>query len=425
MPATTSTLERRILFPWILSPEKDLLFYIGSALAGWIYVAIIVYAIYTLQNPLQDSLAVLRIGKIQIPLTLRLLVILSWALILDAPHVWATLARTLFDPDEWRVRRREICISFAWFFFGPAAIIAPYLIGSFTTPRGFPLSAEALSFGTLCYFVFYRFWAYYHVVRQHWGFFTLYKRKALDNDPLVNRVDKWFFNLSLYMPLLMFLSSPFYLTTPGYMDIGVLTPIVGQWSLATVLYPAAWAVYLSVIVFYTGFQLTLWVDGAVINGSKLAYMALLVPLHLVAYSHPIMAVFLVPLVTVGHNIQYHCIIYSFAQNKYPARTEKSFRWVRGLFQSFWVYAAVGLAFAFIVYRGPWIDFLRHLTGVRLDQSVLNSLAMMAGVKDPGSLGLGERIFAACMTGFAMQHYYLDGKIWRVSKDQDVRKYLRV
>ena len=303
---------QRILFPWILSPQKDLVFYIGSALAGWLYVAIIVYAIVTLENPLKDALAVVHLGQFQIALTLQLLVVLSWGLILDAPHVWATLARTLFDPDEWKVRKREIWVSFVWFFVGPMAILLPYLLGSLSAPLGFILPAAVLSFGAVAYFVFFRLWAYYHVVRQHWGFFSLYKRKAGDHGSRVNRVDWWFFNLSLYMPLVMFMTSPFYLKTPGYMDIGLMTPIVGVWSLATLLYPCAWVLYLGVILFYLGFQLKLWLDGSPLNGSKLLYMALIVPLHLVAYSHPIMAVFLVPLVTVGHNIQYHCIIYSYA-----------------------------------------------------------------------------------------------------------------
>jgi hypothetical protein len=39
-----------------------------------------------------------------------------------------------------------------------------------------------------------------------------------------------------------------------------------------------------------GFQLKPWLDGSPLNGSKLLYMALIVLLHLVAYSHPIMAV---------------------------------------------------------------------------------------------------------------------------------------
>ncbi|GAB4161922.1 MAG: hypothetical protein Fur0021_35650 [Candidatus Promineifilaceae bacterium] len=41
------------------------------------------------------------------------------------------------------------------------------------------------------------------------------------------------------------------------------------------------------------------------------------------------------------------------------------------------------------------------------------------------LGLGEKIFAAFLTGWAMQHYYLDARIWRVRRDKMVRENLHV
>jgi hypothetical protein len=50
---------------------------------------------------------------------------------------------------------------------------------------------------------------------------------------------------------------------------------------------------------------------------------------------------------------------------------------------------------------------------------------MVGIQLPESLALGERGFAAFITDYAMQHYYLDSKIWRVSKDKDVAKNLNV
>jgi hypothetical protein len=118
-------------------------------------------------------------------------------------------------------------------------------------------------------------------------------------------------------------------------------------------------------------------------------------------------------------------VYNFAQNKYGAHPQREFRCVRALFKNFWVYALVGLLFTFALYRGPWIDWLKHFAGIQLDQSLMNSLAMMAGVTHPASLSLGEKIFAACIAGFAMQHYYLDAKIWRVNRDMDVQKYLKV
>jgi len=108
---TLSLPSSQIRFNWIIDRKNDLIWYIGSALAGWLYVAIILYAIYTTANPLTDALGTLRLGGIEIPLTLKLLVVWSWAFLIDSPHVWATLARTYFDPDEWQVRRRELLIS--------------------------------------------------------------------------------------------------------------------------------------------------------------------------------------------------------------------------------------------------------------------------------------------------------------------------
>lgn len=415
----------RVAFPWILGPGRDLLFYIGSALAGWAYVAIIYYAIRTLDDPLRDPLGTLSIGSLAVPLTLHLLVLASWAIVLDAPHVWATLARTLFDPDEWQVRGRELRRSFLWFLVGPAAILVPYVLAAATAPLGVVWPPGSVALGAVLFFVFFRLWAYYHVVRQHWGFFGLYKRKAGDYGPAVDRLDYWFFNLTLYAPLVMFMTGPIYLSSPGYPDIGLHAPLVSGWSVAAVLYPSAWTVYLTVIVAYGLAHLRRWRDGAPINGSKLLYMLLIVPLHLVAFSHPILVVFLVPLVTVGHNIQYHCIVYTYGRSKYPSRTARQYRWARVLFRNFGVYALTGLAFTLLLYRGPWIDWLERTLGLRLNDLFLNSLGMMAGVADPGALGLGEQLFAACLLGFAMQHYYLDAKIWRVSKDRQVREHLKV
>jgi len=106
-------------FHWILDAKKDLVFYLGSALAGWFYAAVVYYAIRILDDPLKDSLGYLSLGGLYLPLTLELLVVASWAFVLDAPHVWVTLARTLFDPDEWQTRGPELARSFGWFALGP------------------------------------------------------------------------------------------------------------------------------------------------------------------------------------------------------------------------------------------------------------------------------------------------------------------
>jgi hypothetical protein len=221
------------------------------------------------------------------------------------------------------------------------------------------------------------------------------------------------------------MTSAYYLRTPGFPNLGLQQPIGGGWSVALVVYPMAWAVYIGVLLLYMMQQLRIWRAGGTLNASKLLYMALIVPLHFVAFSHPMMAVFIVPLVTIGHNIQYLRIVYSYGQNKYRTSEAPRYRWARALFKNVGVYMLVGLVFTFGLYRGPWIEWLQHITGLRLDAVLLNSLGMMAGIRDPASLGLGEQIFAALLLGFAMQHYYLDAKIWRVSKNTDVQKNLKV
>lgn len=422
---TPESTAPRLSFAWLLDRRRDLLYYVGSALAGWLYLAVILYAIATLDDPLRDRLGEVTLGSLSVPLTLELLVVLSWALILDAPHIWATLARTLFDPDEWRVRGAELRRSFLWFGVGPAAILLPYALGAVSARFGRPLDAGTLALGAIVFFVFFRLWAYYHVVRQHWGFFRLYKRKAGDFEPVSDRLDSWFFNLSFYLPLAMFMTSGYYLSTPGFPDLGLRHPLFAGVSLGQLLYPAAWALYLAALAVYIAHQIRLWRRGSTLNGSKLLYLLPLVPLHLAAFSHPLLAAFVVPLVTVGHNIQYHCIVYTYARAKYPARPEPAFRWARLLFRSFPVYALFGLLFTFAFYRGPLVEAVRDAMGGRLDLALLNSIGMMAGIRNPADLHLGEQILAALLVGFAMQHYYLDSKIWRVGGDRQVRKYLKV
>lgn len=420
-----SGVRPRVQFYWILDRRSDLVFYIGSALAGWAYVGVILYALATLADPLRDPLGQIAIAGFTLPLTLTLLVTASWAFILDAPHVWATLGRTVLDPDEWRTRGGDLSRSFAFFLLGPAAIVLPYVAAPWLRAAGVEPSAAQLGAGALLFFVVFRLWAYYHVVRQHWGFFTLYKRKAGERSAREHRIDTWFFNLSLYLPLAMFMTSTYYTDTPGMPDLGLRAPLVAGISIGAVVYPIAAAVYVAAIVAYAGWHVRAWRAGTTLNGSKLAYMALIVPLHLVAFSHPLLAAFVVPLVTVGHNIQYHCIVYTYGRRKYAESADRSQRLARWAFANVSTYAAAGLLFTFLCYRGPWIGFLERTLGLSLDRAVLNSLAMMAGVQDPAALGLGEQLFAAAIVGFALQHYYLDAKIWRVSRDREVQRHLRV
>jgi hypothetical protein len=427
MAVLSSQAQTEVRFNWIIDRRSDLIWYIGSAIVGWFYIAVILLlGSRVTDNPMTDVLGVVRLGGIEILITLKLLVILSWAYLIDSPHVFATLARTFFDPEEREVRGKYLRRSWLWFLFGPVFIIVPYLLGALLAPAGITLSPFWLNFGWLVYFVFFRLWAYYHVVRQHWGFFSLYKRRNNDfDDPRENRIDSWAFNLSLYLPLLLFMTSTFYSQTPGFPDLGLRAPLIGDFSIGALIYPLALALYGATLTAYFGWQVYRWRMGRHINGPKLLLLLGILPLHFVAFSHPLLVVFLVPLVTVGHNIQYHRIVWTYGHNKYKQEERPGFAFARRMFTSLPLYVLVGLIFTFALYQGPWIDFLKATTGLQLDTTLLNGISMMAGVADPADLGLGEKLFAALLTGWAMQHYYLDAKIWRVRRDKTLRDNLNV
>ncbi|HSR69823.1 MAG TPA: hypothetical protein VLU25_17985 [Acidobacteriota bacterium] len=415
--------ERRVRFHWILGAKLDLVFYIGSALVGWLYVGLIWWAVQALDDPLTEPFSTLQVGSMEIPFDLRLLIFVSWAVFLDAPHLWATLGRTFCDPDEWATRRTVLLRSLGLFLLGPALIVTPYALGSLTASFGLQLSAALMAYGAILFFAFFRLWAYYHVVRQHWGFFRLYKRKG--EDYRHDRLDTWFFNTTMFAPIVLFMTSSAYLDLPGFPDLGLHAPLLYSLSVADILHPAAWALYAGVIAVYLGHVGLLLKRGEPVNGSKLLYMSLLIPLHLVAFSHPVIVLFLNPIVTAGHNIQYHCIVYFYGRKKYAGSQERRYRVPRFLFANLANYALVGLAFTFIFYRGPWIEWVKRVTGVALDDAVLDWMGMMAGITDPSTLALGQQVMVAAVLGFAMQHYYLDSKIWRVGTDSAVRENLQV
>ncbi len=423
MPTTAAAAlaPSRIRWTWILDRRADAAWYVGSALVGWLYLGLVLLLGRGLARPMEDAFASFTVGGHTVALTLKLLVVTSWAVLLDAPHLWATLGRTYFDPDEWKLRRGVLWKGWLFFLLGPAVVLLPYvaaLLGWISPGSG------ALTLGRLLLFIGFQLWAYYHVVRQHWGFVALYKRKNDDSAPMENRADFWFFNLSLYLPLVLFLCAPWYGQT-GLPATGIQLPLFHGWAISDVLRPICQVLYPATLLGYAAFQLARWRAGVPRNGPKLLLLAAIVPLHLAVFSHPVLALFITPIVTVGHNLQYHRIVWSYGRNKYANDASGKYAVARRLFGSVWIYAAVGLVFTFAFYRGPWVDWARRAGSEALDRALFPALGAIAQVQEPSALGLGTLVTMWFILGWAMQHYYLDSKIWRVSRDAQVAKSLNV
>ena len=394
--------------------RTDLTWIILSAGIGWAYLTLILTVGPGLENPLRDSFATLRIGDFALPLSLGLVVVATWAIVLDAPHLFATLARTVLDPEEWRVRGGVLLASFGFFLLGPAVILAPRLLsGAGLLPSG----AETI--GSVAFLVFFRFWAYYHVVRQHWGFLRLYaRRNPAAEDTLESRVDRIVFPVLFYLPIGWFLTAPWYAAS-GMPELGFASEVGGR-TLGAWLHVPLGLVWLSAALGYGAFEGRRYLQGIPRNLPKLLLLAATVPLHAAAFSGPLLVLFVVPLVTAGHNLQYQRFVWDYGQRRYPGeRSPAAFS-----FRNPALYFALGLVFTLLCYRGPLVGWVSDRLATLFNEALLPFAGLVAGAPGSGGGNLGAEVVGASLLGWAMQHYYLDAKIWQVSKDERLRRVLR-
>ena len=410
----SSSATVRLSRNWLMGRRTDLSWIILSAGIGWAYLALILGVGSGLENPLRDAFATLRIGDFTLPLSLGLAVVASWAIVLDAPHLFATLARTVLDPEEWRVRGGVLLASFGFFLVGPALILAPRLLSS----AGF-LPAAAAGLGSLAFVVFFRLWAYYHVVRQHWGFLRLYaRRNPAAEDAFESRLDRIAFPILFYLPIGWFLTAPWYAAS-GMPELGSATGIGGR-TLGAWLHAPVGGAWLLTVLAYAAFQWRRWLQGVPRNLPKLLLLAATVPLHAAAFSGPLLVLFVVPLVTAGHNLQYQRFVWDYGQRRYPReRSPAAFS-----FRNPVLYFALGLLFTVLCYRGPLVGWVSGAVAGMFDGFLLPLAGLVAGAPGSGGGSLGAEVVGASLLGWAMQHYYLDAKIWQVSQDERLRKVLR-
>src|SRR5437016_4667445 len=159
----TQAQPRAISLRWIINAREDLVWFVGSVASS--YALLILYLTGVL--PLIPMVA-------------------GWAILIDAPHVFGTLSRTYFDASEWKTRKRLLLGSLVFFIIGPALVL--------------------LGLGFTFFFVA-ALWAYYHLVKQHYGFMVLYKKKNNDLAPLDNALDRWLLMFAFNYPFVAFIAN--------------------------------------------------------------------------------------------------------------------------------------------------------------------------------------------------------------------------
>ena len=286
-----------------------------------------------------------------------------WSLGFDGTHIFGTASRTFLD-REARSRHRALLFGSLAFFFalGPVMVLAG-------------------GKGYLALFV--ATWAYYHVMRQHYGFLVLYKVKNRDLQPLDNMLDRVFLGVMLIFPpfLRFFIQHPQELGLP--------------FSLAR-YERAAWAVVAATAVVYLGRLVARLAAGEPFNWPKHLLLASVIPLHWLTFALVSWQA-ATPTVTIVHNLQYHALIWFHNRNRYGGGDTATLNGpIPGaLSRSLLAYAATALLFS-AVYRIPGA----HLQSV-------------------SDLAFGF------FCGFGLTHYYLDSRIWRVRHDPGLREALQL
>ncbi|HYP02696.1 MAG TPA: hypothetical protein VER76_21090, partial [Pyrinomonadaceae bacterium] len=250
--APSGTQASALSVRWLISARDDLVWFIGSVISSYALLALYVGGVV----PLLPMVA-------------------AWAILIDAPHVFGTFSRTYFDREERQNRKRLLWGSLAFFAVGPLMVLAG--LG-------------------LVFFFLAALWAYYHLVKQHYGFMVLYKKKNADLAPTDNALDRLFILLALTYPFVAFVAR----------DAEALSRVPAQLAggisyLETTLLAAT----IIVALLWLLRQLQRAVQRQPLDVPKYLLLAACVPMHWAVLLTPMphKPIAIVAILTIYHNLQ--------------------------------------------------------------------------------------------------------------------------
>jgi hypothetical protein len=338
--------------PWIISRREDLVWFQGSVVAGLALLAFFVTA-----RPLDGSAGLTH------PV---ILAVFLWGALFDGTHVWGTYARSYLAPDA--DSRSALPGHWSWALVGVGPVIA--------------LLDAALGEGgeLFPWFLLFAYqWAYWHLVRQHYGFLMLYRRRAGLDDVNGARLDSALLWLGCLYPYVRFSLTDAYVATglPGMM-------------------PDAW-IPAARLALDAGFVIAMTAAVALVWSGRIEprrlsprhlLLALVIAFHVAVFALLDNLLTILATLTIFHNLQYHRIVWQHERGR--GRTPSG-----GLGR----YLAFGLVLGVVWY------------GAR----VLGAAAVHAPLAGNVLVGLGW--------GVAFHHYLVDGRIWRVRRSPGVARAL--
>jgi hypothetical protein len=250
-------------------------------------------------------------------------------------------------------------------------------------------------------------WAYYHLVKQHYGFMVLYKKKNNDLARIDNALDRLLLLFAFNYPFVAFIAEDpeAMARVPVALRGGVngvaLLLLVGTVALAVV---------------WLARQIQRAIVGEPLNVPKYLLLAAAIPMHWIVLLTPMphKPIAIVAILTIYHNFQYHRLIW-FHNKKYKsagdAETSRSkYGTAELISRRLLFYIGFGILFG-LIYQGP--------------RQFLGYLSYRNGAASLNDVSLATQLAISFLWGYAFIHYYLDSKIWRVRRDPNVGKALNM
>jgi hypothetical protein len=339
--------------PWIISAREDLLWFQGSVIAGLCMLALFVALPFPQHAPLAPTDPVI-------------MAVFLWGVMFDGTHVWATYARTYFVSDA--ASRSGIPTPRWWLLLAVGPSIA--LIDAQLPSRGVLFSGFLLA----AYL-----WAYYHLVRQHYGFLMLYRKRAGETGRRGQLLDSFILWLGCLYPYLRFSLSD------AYLHSGLPQLIPAE------MFPTLRPLLDGVFFLLMGAAVVLMLSGRIERfrpGPKHLLMVIVIVFHLLVFGFLTHLLTILATLTIFHNLQYHRIVW-----QYEAGHGR--RPLGGTLP----YLATGMLFGLIWY------------GLRVPAAV--------AVTDETTRNM---LMGLCW-GVAFHHYHVDSRIWRVRKSPKLAQAL--
>ncbi|HEY3757252.1 MAG TPA: hypothetical protein VGL42_13965 [Opitutaceae bacterium] len=373
---------------WIVGQRVDLAAFIGGALAG--------YAVFFMHAGLGWDM---------------LLIYMLFITFLDTPHFFGTYLRTYLDRKEFQARRGLLLWSLLWLGAGPLMLLFCYGL--------FRVGIANYLIPFQVFYLGFSIWAYWHVVRQHYGFMRLYQGKNGERNAASNRQDGWLMHLGLMLPFVVFaLRHP---EARQAFGLSRELPPFPHWEYY--IFGGCVLLLSFMILSFIAREVARVRRGEPLNVPKVLLFSAVLPLHIVVcFSQSVLTAPLITFsafVTIYHDIQYHVLVYCHQQNRFrnnPLASDHGIAAV--LSKNVFFFAASAVAFGLLV-RGFGCS-IQVFQGANqcFTPTLIGKVHLFGSVYSDTLLG-------AFFMGFPCHHYFVDQFIWRPSKDQGLQRDLKL